>query len=128
LLFGSIAESFEGPQKPPDPSRDHSSSTTGGRKEETHHPPLKLDRDETGSDQRRERKAAQWGNECDPTKSNGNPNLAVGISGTEVDAEDSPVVGMWAWVGSGVTPGLQPTQDEREQGTGQAAQDGAPGP
>jgi hypothetical protein len=37
LFFESIAESFE-PWKPPDPSHNHSSSTTSGRKEETHHP------------------------------------------------------------------------------------------
>jgi hypothetical protein len=35
---------------------------------------------------------------------------------------------MWAWARSGVTPGLQPTQDERKHGTGQAARDGAPEP
>jgi hypothetical protein len=81
LPFGSIAESFEGLQKPPEPRRGHSSSTTSGRKDETHHPPLKLDLAETGSDQRCERKAAQWGNKCDPMKSKGNPNLDVGFLG-----------------------------------------------
>jgi hypothetical protein len=95
LLFGSIAESFEWLRKPPDPRRGHSSSTTGGRKEETHHPPLKLDRTETGSDQRCERKqAAQWGNECDPMKSKGNPNLDVGFSGGVDDGGDDSRVEM----------------------------------
>jgi hypothetical protein len=88
LLFGSIAESFKGLREPSDPRRGHSSSTTSGRKEETHHPPLKLDRDATGSDQRCERKAAQWGNECDPMKSKGNPNLDVATKDVDNSVHD----------------------------------------
>jgi hypothetical protein len=71
---------------------------------------------------------AQWGNEWDPTKSNGNPNLAVGFSGAEDDGEGDPDVRMWAWAGSGVSPGLQPTQDERKPGTRLATWDGALAP
>ena len=57
-----------GLRKPPDPNHDHSSSITGGRREVTHHPPLKLDLEETGSDQRRERNVAQRGKEGEGTR------------------------------------------------------------
>ena len=80
VLVLRITATFAGLRNPPDPNRSHSSSTTGGRREVTHHPPLKSDLVETGNDQRRERKAAEWGKECELTKSEGNPNLGLGIS------------------------------------------------
>jgi hypothetical protein len=131
LLFGSIAESFEGLRKPPDPRRGHSSSTTGERKEETHHPPLKLDRDETGSDQRCERKAAQWGNECDPMKSKGNPNLDVGFSGGEDDRGGTTRVwGCETEQGAATPPGSTQSKSIADQRPGQQHETGhcSPGP
>jgi hypothetical protein len=66
LFFESITPRFLMSRAKPDPNRGHSSSGTGGRKEVTHHPRWKSDLEETGSDQRRKRKAAQWGKNPNP--------------------------------------------------------------
>jgi hypothetical protein len=68
-FFGSIRS--ESPERP---GRGHSSSSTGGRNGEEIQPPQKLSRDEHGRDQRRERREARWGKECEPKKSAANPN------------------------------------------------------
>jgi hypothetical protein len=86
-----------------------------------HHPPLKLDPDETGNDQRCERKAAQWGNECDPMKSKGNINLAVGFSGEEDDGGGGTTR---AWrretrLGAASPPGSTQPKSSANQGPGQ---------
>jgi hypothetical protein len=114
LFFGSILPRFLLLRTTPDPNRGHSSSGTGGRKEVTHQPPWKSDREETGSDQRHERKAVQWGKECEPTKSGANPNLDLETASSEV-ATGRRIRGEWIRVeASGEIPWLHPVQETGE--------------
>jgi hypothetical protein len=79
-----------------------------------HQPPWKSDREETGSDQRHERKAAQWGKEYELTKSGANPNLDLEAVASEV-AAGRGIRDDWVRVGaSGEMHWLHPVQETEE--------------